>query len=205
MLVFLHMKPSRLFFSLSGLPGESLGLIVSVWGGLPLRSRLHLMLSGNVRMGQSKGLEAVLPLALIFSFSLAVTVGSGPCYSRGHLLVLQCPGGPSRTLHVSKREAVSPSMCQIREHRLAGWDRPGLLALVSSLWCLFWQLGKSRVCAIKAQSLSARLRHEGPIGSCRESFTQEDNKVITYLYRPQDCSELNTPLLLSLCPLQLKR
>lgn len=55
LLVFLHVKPSLLFFSLSGLPGGSLGLIVSVWCVLPLRS------SGNVRMGwsQGMGLEAV--------------------------------------------------------------------------------------------------------------------------------------------------
>lgn len=46
-------------------------------------------------------------MCLMFSFSWAVTAGSGTCYSRGHLLVLQCPGGPSRTLHVSRRELFS--------------------------------------------------------------------------------------------------
>lgn len=37
LLIFLHVRSSLLFFSQSGLPRESMGLIVSVWCGLPLR------------------------------------------------------------------------------------------------------------------------------------------------------------------------
>lgn len=36
LLIFLHVRSSLQFFSHSGLPGETMGLIVSAWCGLPL-------------------------------------------------------------------------------------------------------------------------------------------------------------------------
>lgn len=143
----------------------------------------------------------------MFSFSWAVTVGSGTCYSRGHLLVLQCPGGPSRTLHVSRRKlfplprargrsigwaphsrsvgvreviaGVCPALhselpepcCKSQSRNgdtdLGHWLRVPVCGACSG------SLGtcpKSRLCAVKAPSLSAGLWHECPTGSHRDSF-----------------------------------
>lgn len=54
--------------------------------------------------------EAVLSSRSNVSISWAFAVDSRTCYSRGYLLVLQCPGGASRTLHVSRSELASPFM-----------------------------------------------------------------------------------------------